>query len=36
MTATASEFLVRTELRARHNAEPVATRHFTTRVARGG
>ena len=36
MTATAAEFLVRTELRARHNGEPVATRHFTTRVARGG
>jgi hypothetical protein len=36
MTGTASEFVVQTELRARHNGETVATRHFTTRVPRFG
>ncbi len=36
MTSTASEFVVQTELRAWHNGETVATRHFTTRVPRFG
>ena len=36
MSATASEFLVQTELRAQHNGETLATRQFTTQVPRFG